>query len=572
MACKEWNERARRRLRASPACPTTTPGSSAPSTWRHVAFIEQPPTPPTSGCRMGRRARGRRRRFDGVRWLMSSDVCKHCTHAGVPGRLPDRRAVPHRVRHRRRAAGHLQRLRLLRARLPVRRDRPAQGRRPGLQVHALLRPAQDDLEPACAKACPTESIQFGDARRAARAGRRAGRATLHERGRRRRPALRRTTRTTASAATARSSCCSTSRRSTGCRPTRSSPPATSPAMWQHVGGGRGRAGRPRRRGRSLGRQAMSAARRGARWCPSAEFAVLLRPAGHQGAGVEAAEIPLYLFLGGLAGASSRRSPRVRAPPDRPALARRAAGVAAAGGDRPAPSLLIHDLGRPERFLQHAAGVQADLAADRRLLDPGAVSARSPRPRRPSRRSPVGCRALGAAGRRRRCRARPAAGDLHRGAASPTPPCPAWHEAHRELPFVFAGSAAAAAGGLGLLAAPSPSRARPGAGTAGCGRRAGDVRADEKRLGMVAEPYRGPRRAAAARRGGALARRAAGAVLGRRNRGVRGVRRGPAGGVRLHPVRHLPRRRGLGPRPALHDRAAARAAEARCSRRDHRSPG
>jgi hypothetical protein len=31
--------------------------------------------------------------------------------------------------------------------------------------------------------------------------------------------------------------------------------------------------------------------------------------------------------------------------------------------------------------------------------------------------------------------------------------PAWHEAHRELPVVFAASSAAAAGGLGLLAAP-----------------------------------------------------------------------------------------------------------------------
>jgi hypothetical protein len=31
--------------------------------------------------------------------------------------------------------------------------------------------------------------------------------------------------------------------------------------------------------------------------------------------------------------------------------------------------------------------------------------------------------------------------------------PSWHEAHRELPFVFVGSAAAAAGGLGMLGAP-----------------------------------------------------------------------------------------------------------------------
>jgi hypothetical protein len=31
--------------------------------------------------------------------------------------------------------------------------------------------------------------------------------------------------------------------------------------------------------------------------------------------------------------------------------------------------------------------------------------------------------------------------------------PAWHEAHRELPFVFVGSAASAAAGLGMLGAP-----------------------------------------------------------------------------------------------------------------------
>jgi len=31
--------------------------------------------------------------------------------------------------------------------------------------------------------------------------------------------------------------------------------------------------------------------------------------------------------------------------------------------------------------------------------------------------------------------------------------PAWHDAHRELPFVFVGSAAAASGGFGMLMAP-----------------------------------------------------------------------------------------------------------------------
>ena len=81
----------------------------------------------------------------------------------LPRRLPDRRAVPHRVRHGRRAGGHLQRLRLLRAGLPVRRDRPAQGRRPGLgSARCATTGSSDGLEPACAKACPTESIQFGE--------------------------------------------------------------------------------------------------------------------------------------------------------------------------------------------------------------------------------------------------------------------------------------------------------------------------------------------------------------------------------------------------------------------------
>ena len=73
---------------------------------------------------------------------------------------------------------------------------------------------RDGLEPACAKACPTDSIQFGvlDELRAARPTGRV--AELHDAGRQPRPASTATTRTTASAATGRSSSCSTSPRST----------------------------------------------------------------------------------------------------------------------------------------------------------------------------------------------------------------------------------------------------------------------------------------------------------------------------------------------------------------------
>jgi hypothetical protein len=68
--------------------------------------------------------------------------------------------------------------------------------------------------------------------------------------------------------------------------------------------------------------------------------------------------------------------------------------------------------------------------------------------------------------------------------------PAWHEAHRELPFVFAGSAAAAAGGLAMVAAPvdeaGPARRMA---TAGAALELGATEQMMRRLGMIAEPYR-----------------------------------------------------------------------------------
>ncbi len=63
----------------------------------------------------------------------------------LPGSVPDRVDHPHGGRQRARAERHLQRLRLLRGGLSVRRDRPAQeaaqGRGRRVQMHVLLRPA-----------------------------------------------------------------------------------------------------------------------------------------------------------------------------------------------------------------------------------------------------------------------------------------------------------------------------------------------------------------------------------------------------------------------------------------------
>jgi hypothetical protein len=67
--------------------------------------------------------------------------------------------------------------------------------------------------------------------------------------------------------------------------------------------------------------------------------------------------------------------------------------------------------------------------------------------------------------------------------------PAWHEGHREMPFVFVGSAASAAAGLGLLAAPvaqnGPAVRMAAIGAAG---ELTAVKLLERRIGIVAETY------------------------------------------------------------------------------------
>ena len=79
-------------------------------------------------------------------------------------------------------------------------------------------------EPACAKACPTESIQFGELDELRE--RAEARLAKLEAERWNGPRLYGHDPATASAGSARSSCCSTSPRCTGCRPTRSCRPRT----------------------------------------------------------------------------------------------------------------------------------------------------------------------------------------------------------------------------------------------------------------------------------------------------------------------------------------------------------
>ena len=193
VACKEWNQR--------PATPQGFTGESydntvdlgantlAPRRVHRAAQAARADAAPDRSSTAARGALATRPGLqtyqdgDGLRWLMASDVCKHCTARRLPRRLPDRRAVPHRVRHGRRAGGHLQRLRLLRPGLPVRRARPARGRRPRLEVHALLRPAEGRQGARLRAGVPDRLDPVRRARRAARARRARGSTQLHDGGR-----------------------------------------------------------------------------------------------------------------------------------------------------------------------------------------------------------------------------------------------------------------------------------------------------------------------------------------------------------------------------------------------------
>ena len=88
--------------------------------------------------------------------------------------------------------------------------------------------------------------------------------------------------------------------------------------------------------------------------------------------------------------------------------------------------------------------------------------------------------------------------------------PAWHEARRELPFVFAGSSAASAGAACAMIAP-PRTARPARrlAIAGAALELAAAAVMERRLGFLAEPYKRGRAGALATAAKALT--AAGAL-------------------------------------------------------------
>jgi hypothetical protein len=199
---------------------------------------------------------------------------------------------------------------------------------------------------------------------------------------------------------------------------------------------------------------------------------------------EPTDIAGYFFLGGLAGASSGLALAADLT-GRSGLAK-VSKTGAAVGISLSLAALVHDLGRPARFI--------NMLRVFKLTSPMNVGSWLLSAYAPAALASAGSALSGVLpGIGKAATAAAALGGsgvaTYTGALIADTAVPAWHDAYREMPFLFAGSSAAAAGGLGLLAGPSAD--------AGLARRlaifgaALETAATEqmkKRLGMVAEPY------------------------------------------------------------------------------------
>jgi hypothetical protein len=231
------------------------------------------------------------------------------------------------------------------------------------------------------------------------------------------------------------------------------------------------------------------------------------------------DVPLYLFLGGLAGGSALLAEGAALSGSR-RLEHLMRGVAA-GGAGVGTVFLIHDLGRPERFLNmlRVLKITSPLSVGSYILAPFATFSSAALASQVTGRLPLIGRLAGV------------------GAAFFGPPLaaytaalfantavPIWHEGHRELPFVFVGSGSAAAGGVALVLT-SVEESAPGLRLSllGATLELSAMQVMEKRLGMLAEPYSRGKSGRLMKAARALTLSGMGlSVLGRRSRAVRAL--------------------------------------------------
>ncbi|MDX6665701.1 MAG: hypothetical protein QOG68_1907, partial [Solirubrobacteraceae bacterium] len=160
------------------------------------------------------------------------------------------------------------------------------------------------------------------------------------------------------------------------------------------------------------------------------------------------EVPVYFWVGGIAGASTGLALGAERAGN-PRLARNA-WRAAMAGIALSPPLLISDLGRPERFL--------NMLRMFKVTSPMSLGSWSLNATGLTTTVAFANSELGLFPRLAAV-AKPAAGGLgltlatYTGALIANTAIPVWHEARRELPFLFASGAAASAGAVATISTP-----------------------------------------------------------------------------------------------------------------------
>lgn len=228
---------------------------------------------------------------------------------------------------------------------------------------------------------------------------------------------------------------------------------------------------------------------------------------------ESPDIPGYLFLGGLAGASSVLGAGAQLT-GRPDLAKIAKSGALAAASL-SIAALVHDLGRPARFINmmRTFKVTSPMSVGSWLLGgyvpAAAVACASALTGRLPRSGATATAVSALLG--------PAVASYTAALISDTA-VPAWHDGFRQMPFVFTGSAATAAGGLGMFAAPSAESAPAGnLALLGAATELVAAQAMKGRTGVVAEPYHCGRSGAYMKAGQILSALAVtGTAVGRRS--------------------------------------------------------